>query len=277
MIVGLPPDPDSAPAVLQAAGAAGLAVDVAPYYCAGKALSLVARQLAESGGLAVTTRVPRRDVRPDAPVTDAYPAGWILRSVRRQLAETTLPRFCTVLLERWLPSWELDTVLPELREVTATGLADQAGIALTDSDPGALWPARDAVSGLWLEGDGSLVSDDFLANWAPGYRESGAITQARAPYFHGWLCSDTRSAQSYGGQPRGALFRSVEEALVARRTEMSAVARQLGTDLPVLALAFVRSRLGPDGRVVVGCRTPEQLARTSSWWQQAEVVARRLR
>jgi aryl-alcohol dehydrogenase-like predicted oxidoreductase len=272
MLIGLPADPLLAAPVVRAAGDAGLGIDVAPYYCAGRALELIAESRTDVDAPTVTSRIPCQDLAPAATAESAFPPGWIVESVQRQLARARLLQFRTVLLERWQPQWEPSRVLRELESLRAAGLADQVGIALPDFGTEQPWRALEASTDFWLEGDGSLVRDEFLTLWCPRYQLSGLRTQARAPYFHGWLGPDSRPPESYADEPRGRLFRSLGPALLARRAELCHIAAQLGVELPVLALAFVRSKVGEDGRVLVGCRTPAQLADNLRWWQEAELL-----
>lgn len=261
--------------VLTAAAGRTSHVDTAPYYCDGDALAVLGddRKLAQS--FQITTRVPCLADPGVAGEAECYPPGWIARSTRAQLAACRLDQFHSVLLERWHSGWDAARVTDELAKIAADGLCVSVGVALPDTEPLAALALAGKPDQTIVQGDASLLNRSFL-DVISRYAERGHALQVRAPLFHGLLGPQLDLPRvTREPTPRGGLFSRLGDHAPRLRERYLAAARELGTEIHILAIAYVMRRLA-NGGIVLGCSSADQVHANVAAWERARQLSGRL-
>ena len=269
-----------AAATLAAAVRAGVtSVDTAPLYGHGLSERRIGSFLAERPGtLAVTTKVGRRvdaaagpgaadgfvDVPPSA-VSFDYSRDGILHSFDASLRRLGVERVDTLLLHdigRLTHTADHSTVmrrvrdeaLPTMRRLCDEGRVGRIGIGVNETEVVTELLAVERIDIVLVAGRYTLL-DRSARRLFDACRTRGVAVLAAGVFNSGLLA---------GGDTLD--YRPAPAAEIGRRDALASVARDHDVALPAAALAFALAHPAVE-QIVVGFRSPEEVAAAEQWLQ----------
>jgi D-threo-aldose 1-dehydrogenase len=187
----------------------------------------------------------------------------VRRSLSESLERLGLDRVDIVYLHDPDDHWDavLRTGFPALAELRAEGIVSAVGAGMNQSAMLADLVRRADVDLLMLAGRYTLLEQDSLDDLLPLCAARGVGIVAAGVFNSGLL------ARPYPADDAKYNYRDAPRGLVARARAIAAVCERHGTTLPAAAIAFP---LGHPAvvSVCVGVRSPEQIERNATLYQQ---------